>query len=108
MIKLTSDAGQAIRSFLAENKLKPSIRIDLRSSGCCDASLALSADTIREDDLVEELDGITFLIDTEIDRLVGDITISYVDDLGIKGFALTSSRPVSEWSNFGVCTIRTA
>jgi Fe-S cluster assembly iron-binding protein IscA len=107
MITLTFDAGQAIKSFLAEQKLEPSIRIDLRSSGCCDASLALCADTIREGDLVEELDGITFLVGVEIDRLVGDITISYVDGPVKKGFGLTSSKPVNEWSGFAVSSIRT-
>ena len=107
MIRLEPGAGQAIRSFLAEKGLGRPVRVDLQSSGCCDASLGLSVDTPGESDLIEELDGLTFVMSPETYQLVGEVTISYVNDAGREGFVITSSKPLNEWSGFGVCKIRT-
>jgi Fe-S cluster assembly iron-binding protein IscA len=106
MLKLNPGAGLAIDAFLNKNGVKGPIRIDLESSGCCDPLLTLSIDHIREDDLVTEIDGLVFVIDPQIYRLVGDVTISYVDDHGSKGFVVTSRKPVSEWGGLGLCNIR--
>ena len=106
MISLKSGAGEAIGAFLNERGVKGAIRIDLESSGCCDPSLTLSVDHIREDDLVANIEGLVFLINPDIYRLVGDVTISYVEEKGSKGFVITSRRPVSEWGGFGLCHIR--
>jgi Fe-S cluster assembly iron-binding protein IscA len=62
-------------------------------------------DNICESDLVEEAEGLTFVIDPEVYQLVGDITISYIDEIGKKGFILTSDKPLSEWDGLGVCAI---
>ena len=104
-VKLESRAGQAIKSFLAEKGIQRPVRIHLQFTGCCDPSLGLSVDSIRKPDLIEEVDGLTFVIDPEVYQLVGDITISYIDEIGRKGFILTSDRPVSEWDGLGVCAI---
>jgi Fe-S cluster assembly iron-binding protein IscA len=104
-VKLEAGAGQAIKSFLAEKGIQRPLRIHLQFTGCCDPSLGLSVDSIREPDLIEEVDGLTFVIDPEVYQLVGDITISYIDEIGRKGFILTSDKPVSEWDGLGVCAI---
>jgi iron-sulfur cluster insertion protein len=106
MVKLEPGAAQAIRSFLAEKGLNQPIRIDLRSSGCCDPVLSLSVDAVRESDLIERLDDLMFVISPQIHELVGEVTIAYVDDSGRKGFILTSIKPVSEWDGVGACDIR--
>jgi Fe-S cluster assembly iron-binding protein IscA len=106
MIQLEPGAGQAIKSFLAEKGSRGPIRIDLNSTGCCDASLGLSVDTVRAADLVQEVDGLQFVMSPETYQLVGEVTISFVDERGKKGFVLFSSKPVSEWDGFGVCSIR--
>lgn len=107
MIKLAAKAGQAIRAFLAEKGVqRPVVRIHLQSSGCCDSSLGLIVDDIHESDLLQEVDGLTFVISTAIHQLVGEVTISYTDEIGREGFVLTSEKPVSEWDGFGVSTIR--
>ena len=99
--------SQEIRSILTDKGIQqPIIRIDLHFSGCCDSSLHLCMDTILESDLIQEFDGLKFVIDPETYQLVGEVTISCVDDLGRKGFVLTSSKPLSEWSGFGVSTIK--
>jgi len=107
MVKLEASAGQAIKEFLAAKGFQRPLRIDLQSSGCCDPSLCLSLDDIRDSDLVQEMEGLTFVISPAIRELVGDVTISHKDENGTEGFVLTSSKPVSEWDGFGVTIIRT-
>jgi Fe-S cluster assembly iron-binding protein IscA len=106
IVTLDTDASQAVKSALAEKGVRGPIRIELASSGCCDASLGLSVDTVHESDLVEEVEGLTFVISPETHELVGEVRISYRNDAGRKGFVLTSSKPVSEWDGFGTCDIR--
>jgi len=106
MITFTSGAAPAIRAFLNESGAKGPVRIDLDASGCCDPILTLSLDHIREDDLAAEIEGLVFVINPDIYRLVGEVTISHVDDNGRKGFMVTSLKPVSEWGGFGLCNIR--
>jgi Fe-S cluster assembly iron-binding protein IscA len=103
---LEPGVSQAIRSFLTDKGIQQPIRIELNFSGCCDASLCLRADTILETDLTLQLDGLTFVIDPEIYQLVGEVTASYVDEMGRKGFVLTSSKPAGEWDGFGVSDIK--
>jgi Fe-S cluster assembly iron-binding protein IscA len=106
MIKLQADVSKAMGSFLDERGRKQPIRIELQSSGCCDSSLGLRVDEIRDGDLVEEHDGLTLVISNEISRMAGDITISCEEGEGRKGFVLNSTKPINEWSGFGVITIR--
>jgi Fe-S cluster assembly iron-binding protein IscA len=106
IVKLGPGVSQAIRSFLADKGIRQPIRIDLHFSGCCDSSLYLCVDAISETDLTLELDGLTFAINREIYEIVGEVTISYVDEMGRKGFVLTSSKPVGEWDGFGVSDIK--
>ena len=106
MIKIEANAAQAIRVFLAEKGFQKPIRIDLQFSGCCDPSLRLSLDTFHESDLIQELEGLTFVITPDTFQLVGEVTISYVNNIKGKGFILTSSKPVSEWEGFSISTIR--
>ena len=69
--------------------------------------LTLAVDKVRDSDLVEELDGVTFVMSPETYELVGEVTISYTDDGGREGFLLTSSKPLSEWDGFTAQSIRT-
>ena len=105
-VKLEPGAGRAAGQFLKEKDIRRPLRIDLRFTGCCDASLCLRVDDISEDDLYMETDGLTFIIDPEVYHLAGDITIAYIEEEGRKGFLLTSERPVSEWEGFGVSNIQ--
>lgn len=106
MINVKKEALQAIKKFLAERDLQKAIRIHLQSTGCCDASLGLMTDDTRPDDIVQDIQGITFLISPIVSEMAGDITIDYVSEKHQTGFVLTSERPISEWDGFGVCTIR--
>ena len=106
LVTLEPGAGQAIKSFLSEKGIRRPIRIEIHSTGCCDSSLELIVDTVREPDLVEELDGLTFVISPETHELVGEVRISYADEADRRGFILTSSNPLSEWDGFATRSIR--
>ncbi|PKN18941.1 MAG: hypothetical protein CVU71_09120 [Deltaproteobacteria bacterium HGW-Deltaproteobacteria-6] len=106
MITLTPEAVGAMQTFLAGKESPKSIRIHLRSTGCCDASLGLTVDNARADDLTFKVQGIVFVVSPELDQLTGNIAIDYVEEKQRTGFVLTSARPVSEWDGFGVCTLK--
>jgi len=106
IIKLEPGVSQVIKSFLAAKGIRQPIRIDSNFSGCCDASLCLCVDNILYTDLTVELEGLTFVINPETYQLVGEVNISYADEMGRKGFVLTSSKPVGEWDGFSVSDIK--
>ena len=100
LVTLEPGAVQAVKSSLSEAGIQGPVRVELQFSGCCDPSLGLIVDTVRESDLVEEVDGLTFLISPETHELAGEVRISYRDEEGRRGFILTSSKPISEWDGF--------
>ncbi|MDD5170395.1 MAG: hypothetical protein PHN75_16385 [Syntrophales bacterium] len=104
--KLDLDTCRKIKETLSREGHPLSVRIEIRSTGCCDSSLGLIAGGIEETDLVEEVDGLKIFIKREIHNLVGEVTIAYVDDGQKQGFVLTSGKPLNEWEGFGVCSIR--
>jgi Fe-S cluster assembly iron-binding protein IscA len=106
LVTLDTGAGQAIKSLLSERGVQGAVRIEVQFSGCCDPLLGLILDTVRESDLVEEVDGLTFVISPETHQLVGEVRISCVDEAGRKGFVLTSSKPTSEWEGFVAGSIK--
>jgi len=105
LVTLEPGASHALRSALAEKGVEGPIRIEVRSSGCCDPSLVLTVDKVRDSDLIEELDGVTFVMSPETQELVGEVRIACADDAGRRGFVLTSSKPLSEWEGFAVQSI---
>lgn len=106
MIKLTPEAIQSIKAYLEEKGVSAPIRVDLQSTGCCDPSLGLCIDQLRDQDLVHESDGLTLIIDSQTLQTVGEVNIAYADEGDKEGFVITSSKPLSEWDGFGVCAIR--
>jgi len=106
-IELGPGAARAIKGCLAEKGARGAVRIEIRSSGCCDASLGLRIDTARESDLLLDEEGITFIVDRETYDLVGRITISCAADPGRTGFLITSSIPLNEWAGFSACDLIT-
>ena len=68
--------------------------------------LTLAVDKVRDSDLAEELDGVTFVMSPETHQLVGEVRMACADDAGRRGFVLTSSKPLSEWDGFAVQEIK--
>ncbi len=106
LVTLDAEASQAVKSLLAEGGVPGPVRIDLRFSGCCDPSLGLMVDTVRESDLVEEVDGLTFVVDPETHELAGEVRISLAEGGERTAFILTGSKPISEWDGLVTCSLR--
>ncbi len=106
LVKLNPAAEEAVKSVLAEKGSPGPIRIELQFTGCCDPSLGLIVDTKRESDLVQEVDGLTFVIARETHDLAGEVSIACRDEDGRRVFVLTSSKPISEWDGLLTCSIR--
>jgi Fe-S cluster assembly iron-binding protein IscA len=104
LINLDPAASQAIKSLLADLALKTAIRVELRFTGCCDPSLGLLVDRARESDLVDEVDGLTFVIDPQTQELAGEVSIGYKPETG--AFVLTSANPIGEWDGMVTCNLR--
>lgn len=105
-IKLEQGASRAIGSAMDEKNEHRPLRIDLQFTGCCDSSLCLRVDDAFENDLISQIEGLTFVIRQEIYDLTGEITVSYVNHQGRKGYIIKSSKPLSEWEGFGVSDIK--
>ena len=102
---ITADpgVGKAIAEEVAAGNPGGVIRIELTSTGCCDASLGLRLDKAGESDLVEKIEGLTFVLSRKTYDLVGRVRISR---RGKGQFVITSEKPVSEWDGFGSCSIK--
>lgn len=107
LVKLDPATSQAVKSLLSESRCPGPIRIELQFTGCCDPSLGLLVDATRESDLVEDVDGVTFVIDPQTHDLAGEVTIAYKDDGGRGVFLLTSTHQIGEWDGLITCSLRT-
>lgn len=67
-------------------------------------SLGLLVDEPRDSDLVEEVDGLTFLIDPQTRELAGAVSIAYRPEAS--AFVLTSANPIGEWDGMVTCNLR--
>ena len=106
IVKLDQRAYRAIISELLERNLPLSIRIEICSTGCCDASLGLRPDEADVYDVTEEIADLKFIMNSNVCTLVGEVSISYVDEDGRRGFIITSQRPLNEWEGFAICDIK--
>jgi Fe-S cluster assembly iron-binding protein IscA len=107
LVRLNPAASEAVKSILSKNGSQGPVRIELQFTGCCDPSLGLIVDPARESDLIEEVDGVTFVIDRPTHDLAGEVNIDYKDDNGRGAFILTSANPIGEWDGLITCTLRT-
>jgi Fe-S cluster assembly iron-binding protein IscA len=106
-VKVSPGASEAIRSLLAEKGVQGPVRIELQFTGCCDPSLGLIVDPARETDSIEEVDGVTFVIDQAALELAGEVNIDYRVEKGREAFLVTSANPVGEWDGLVTCNLRT-
>lgn len=76
MITLTEEARKGIEAFLS-NKPKDPIRVYPRKDHCGGVHLALALDQIQEDqDEVEVVDGFTFCMNSDLKRMVQQVSIA--------------------------------
>jgi Fe-S cluster assembly iron-binding protein IscA len=106
MITCEARALEAVKEELFRQGSAGPVRIELRFTGCCDASLGLRVDSARDEDLVQEIVGVTFVVGPDVVETAGDINVGYCDEAGRRGFILSSARAVSEWQGFAPCSLR--
>lgn len=105
-ITVSAEALLAIKSELAVKGGCGPVRIELRSTGCCDGSLGLCQDGVQLNDIQQDIDGITFVIGCDLQRVVGEVLITRIAERDQKGYLLTSSIPLNEWQGFAPCDLR--
>ncbi len=103
VIVVTDPARRAATELLGG---RPGVlRVRLKFAGCCDPTLGLGVDQVREGDQVTEVDGLTLVVDPDTSAAAGEVTVDYVDRGYESGFALTSAKPLSEWEGLALCQI---
>jgi Fe-S cluster assembly iron-binding protein IscA len=105
LFQVDSQTVRAIQRFLAGQGLAYCVRVEIRSSGCCDAGLGLVAEEAADTDMVEHHDSLQIAIPPEIYQRVGCIAISCSAEEAPQDFFLTPDRPLNEWSGFAPCSI---
>ena len=105
MIDIDKKAIKEIQAYQARIGADSALRIQVRTSGCCEPALAMVFDPARPDDLVQEQDGLTIVMDPTTFQMAGDVTVELAESGDCPSFTLTPTRPLSEWSGFCVTTI---
>ncbi len=102
-ILLSDEAYEEFKSFLDENKVESyNIRINFAGSGCSGPSFGITVGDKEEDDIVEQVKDITFLIKPSIFDEFGVFTILSSEENDGRGLSL---RPLIEpVSGCGGCT----
>lgn len=99
MITLTEKARQEFEEFFKTMPKRP-VRVYLIPGGCSGPMCILAMDDITEDDVTEEVDGITFCMAAGLKDMIGGATI----DVGAGGgFRCTPDRPIAS-SCSGSCS----
>ena len=81
------------------------MRLEVRTSGCCEPILAASFGEVREGDLVETIDDLQITVEPDTYRITGEICIEPAEE-GFPPFVkLIPTQPLSEWSGFIVTSI---
>ena len=107
MVKVAPDTVEAIKAWSASNDIRGALRLQVQTSGCCEPILAASFDEIREDDLVEDIDGLQIAIDPSTYRITGEICIELAEEESSPPLLkLSPNLPLSEWSGFLITPIK--
>lgn len=95
MMEVTPAASEALKAVMAEKNLDPPIRIFLQS-GCSGSQLAMGVDQARDGDDQFDVDGVSYVIESKLAKLVGDMKLDYLSDDSQQGFMLTSAKPLPQ------------
>jgi iron-sulfur cluster assembly protein len=93
MLTVSNEATEALKNIMAERSLDSPVRIFAQNS-CGGAQLALGVDEARETDHQVEFGGITFVIDKDLVDQTGAVSLNYVADAAVPGFAINSEKPL--------------
>lgn len=95
-IKLSKLAAEKINEVVETNNETPTLRIYVTSVGCSGAKFGLAFDDAKEDDTITEVDGITFITDTEyVPEYSDGITVDFAEGES-EGFLIKSTNPIKK------------
>ena len=96
MVTVTENAQKKIEEALKEKKDAPqSVRVFLHEGGWGGPSLSLALDEPSDSDKVFENGNTKYIIDDDLLKTTGDITIDFINEGWQKGFTITSQNPVA-------------
>lgn len=99
MITVTSLAARKLADYLAEQAISSPVRI-AAINGCAGPALSLALDDCGANDIIEEKEGVTLLLDRDFAAICGQVTLEYLEKStgcgcsGGGGFSLTSANPL--------------
>ena len=96
MISLSDAARKELDAFFSGNPdAKKSVRVFPAPGGCCGPTLSMALDDADDNDVSEEIGGVTYCMTKELYEAIGNISV----DLSYLGFAIVSECPYLETSS---------
>ena len=100
MISLSDAARKELDAFFSGNPdAKKSVRVFPAPGGCCGPTLSMALDDADDNDVSEEIGGVTYCMTKELYEAIGNISV----DLSYLGFAIVSERPVPDMGGSCSC-----
>ncbi len=94
MLEATEMAVTKLKEYFQDNNVTSSLRVFVQQGGCSGPSLALALDEAKPEDEVYTNQEITFLVEKNILRQCGEISIDFVDAGPRSGFSISSTIPL--------------
>lgn len=91
IVTLSESAKEQIKSLITKETNNPEgIRLSLLAGGCSGLSYHMEFDKRREQDLVDDIDGVKVIIDPKSALYINGITLDYQGGLNGRGFIFTN------------------
>lgn len=89
-VTLTQNAISKIREIYSQDKdlTGKSLRVAIEAGGCSSYQYAFKFDKPNDNDIKQDYEGFSLLIDKESDKVLTGSTIDYKEDFGSEGFAI--------------------
>lgn len=102
MFKVTEKASEMLKEFFkTRDKVEP-LRIHVAGMSCSGPQMGIALDELNENDSVFELDGLTFIIATDLLEQAKPIEVDYIITPGGEGF--TIDHKLKNSAGCGGCT----
>jgi iron-sulfur cluster assembly accessory protein len=96
MIILTAGAESKLKQLLVEQgESVTGVRFIVSGGGCSGFQYGMTFDTVKENDTVQDNNGLKVYIDPETEVLVQGLVVDYLDTLEQSGFAITNPNAKS-------------
>ena len=94
MLDVTDLAVTKLKEYMDQNNISSAIRVALMQGGWSGPSLGLALDEPKDNDEIVDNNEVKFLVDNDLMKTCGDITVDYTEAGYRSGFAITSTIPV--------------